>query len=552
VTAQNTSPQLAADIANSTGRALIRLTETINTGAAAANLPTILPTVRAEVVQAAVVPVAPSGGTRTANLVGGILAGLLLGLALVLVRKLVDSAIRSGAELVALTSAPAVGAMPYARGVDVRPLCVMEEPDGKLAAAYRELRVNVGACMSGHRAVALMSTRSDEGRTLSVSNLAIAFAESGCRVAVLEADLRRPRLGEYFGFDDLPGLAEVLNGTQRTADVVRSWQGRLNVVLAGRDRNDPGRLMASPRLLHVLNDLKRDHDVVLIDTPAVSTASDLSYLAASAEAVLILAGQGRARSAAVGKLAATVRLASGNIIGSVLTLENAPWHLRWPVRRQARASLASVPARPAEVALSGQSGYDGQAAVEANGHRVPSPVTRGPSAPRDQVPPPVDRVPTQHVDRVPPQYLERTRPAVGQAAPPEVERPRPGSGVEGSRSAVEGTQSGVDGTQSELTEAQPGAERARPGVERPGSGVEGGRSAVEGTQSGVDGTQSEVKETQPRAERTPPEVGRPPQPAIDRADPAAGPHPVPAQSRPEAAPSPADSPNREHEPTHHS
>ena len=88
VNAQDRSPQLAADIANSTGRALIPIPpNTINSETAAANLPAIPPTVRAEIVQAAVVPRAPSAGTRTANLLGGLIAGLLVGLAAVLLRE---------------------------------------------------------------------------------------------------------------------------------------------------------------------------------------------------------------------------------------------------------------------------------------------------------------------------------------------------------------------------------------------------------------------------------------------------------------------------------
>ena len=90
VNAQDSSPQLAADIANATGRALIGLTDTINRESAEAGLPVV----KAEVIQVAVLPVAPSRGAPVANLLGGVLVGLLLGLLAVLLRRLLDHVVR--------------------------------------------------------------------------------------------------------------------------------------------------------------------------------------------------------------------------------------------------------------------------------------------------------------------------------------------------------------------------------------------------------------------------------------------------------------------------
>jgi capsular exopolysaccharide synthesis family protein len=340
VDATDSSPQRAADIANSTARALVRLTDTINKENAAANLPTVLPSVRAEVIQAAIVPATPSAGTRTANLLGGLLGGLLVGLAVVLLREVLNRKVRTGDELAALSAAPAMGSTPRSAAVKLRPIAVVDDTDGEFASAHRQLRVNIGVAMAGSRVLAVVSPGSGDGRSLTVCNLAVAFAESGCRVAVLEADLRRPRLGDYLGFDDETGLAEVLAGARTTDEVVRSWRGCIDVVLAGSERLEPGRLVASGRMLAVLEELKADHDVVLVDTPAASAASDVAVLGARTDAVLLLARQGRSRRAEVERLVEAVRLASGNVIGSVLTMEKSG-------RFRRRPAPLHLPSRPA-------------------------------------------------------------------------------------------------------------------------------------------------------------------------------------------------------------
>ena len=340
VDATDSSPQRSADIANSTARALVRLTDTINKENAAANLPTVLPSVRAQVIQAAVVPATPSAGTRTANLLGGLLVGLLVGLAMVLLRELLNRKVRTGDELAALSAAPAMGATPRTAAVRLRPVTVVEDPDSELANAYRQLRVNVGVAMAESRVLAVVSSGSGDGRSLTVCNLAVAFAESGYRVAVLEADLRRPRLGDYLGFEHGVGLAEVLAGVHATGEVVRSWRGCVDVVLAGHQRLEPGRLVASGRMLTVLEELKADHDVVLVDTPAASAGSDVAVLSACTDAVLLLARRGRTRRAEVERLVEALRLASGNVIGSVLTMEKS----RRFRRRPAPLRLPSGPA----------------------------------------------------------------------------------------------------------------------------------------------------------------------------------------------------------------
>ena len=121
-----------------------------------------------------------------------------------------------------------------------------------------------------------------EGRTLTVANLAIAFAESGCRVAVVEADLRNPRMGDYFGFAYEPGLAEVLAGSKDVSGVLRTWRDQVDIVFAGRGRADPGHLIASSRLLTVFDELKKDHDLILVDAPASTAPSTAPRRAARA------------------------------------------------------------------------------------------------------------------------------------------------------------------------------------------------------------------------------------------------------------------------------
>jgi capsular exopolysaccharide synthesis family protein len=342
VSARDSSSERAADIANATAKALSELADKINRQAVADQLPSVV----ANVIQPAVAPPFASSGTTRLNLLGGVTAGFLLGIAAALVVGALDRSVRTGSELAELTGAPVIGGLSHDNTVGTHPLTVDEHPDSELAESYRRLRLGLEPLLNKRIVVMMTSAGRSEGRTTAVCNLALAFAESGLGVAVLEADLRNPRVADYLGLESAAGLSDVLAGEAAVPDVIRNWCGKFDVVLAGRSSSSPGRLLASAVLTDVIGKLRRDHDVVIVDTPAALGFSDALAVATAADAVVLVARYGKTQKGDVREAVHILEVGSVEPDACFLTgIRPAPW-IVW--KRPSKPTVLVEPANTVE------------------------------------------------------------------------------------------------------------------------------------------------------------------------------------------------------------
>ena len=335
VSARDSSSQRAADIANATARALGQLADTINRQAVAEQLPGVV----ANVIQPAVAPPFASSGTTRLNLLGGLVAGFLLGAAAALVAGALDRSVRTESELAELAGVPVIGGVPHDGTVGTQPITVDENPDSELAESYRRLRLGLEPLLDKRIAVVVTSAVRSEGRTTGVCNLALAFAESGLDVVLVEADLRNPRVADYLGLDDGAGLSDVLAGEAEVPDVIRNWRGKLDVVLAGQSNSSPGRLLASAVLTDIINRLRPDYDVVLIDVPAVLGFSDAAAVATAADAVVLVTRYGKTRKGDVRRAVDLLKVAAAEPDACILTGVRPAPRLAWARRSKPPATV---------------------------------------------------------------------------------------------------------------------------------------------------------------------------------------------------------------------
>jgi capsular exopolysaccharide synthesis family protein len=150
-------------------------------------------------------------------------------------------------------------------------------PGETLAEGFRRLRSLLPEVEHGPRGSSLMlaGTHAKEGTTAIACGLAIAMAETGARVVLVDANLRTPGVGRYLAMDPGPGLADVLAGRASVRQVLRdSLDGRLTVVPCGLSTTDPGELLASPRLGAAMQALTETFDMVLVDAPPLHGVAD--------------------------------------------------------------------------------------------------------------------------------------------------------------------------------------------------------------------------------------------------------------------------------------
>jgi len=281
------------------------------------------PPVIAREIQPAPLPTSPVSPRQGTDMTLGLFLGLVGGMCLALIRHSLDRSVKSPDVLAELMQAPVLGATQYDPAVKVRPLIVHDQPRSPLAEAFRQLRTNLEYVDLDHthKLIVVTSALPHEGKTTTACNLAIAMAHAGGRVALVEADLRRPKAAQYLGLENAVGLTTVLTG-QVTLDIaLQSWgDGLMDFLGSGPLPPNPSELLASQQMRTVLESLNARYDAVIFDAAPTLPVADAAVLAAHCHGVLFVARHGWVRAEQVKAAAETIRRVGSPVFGVVLSM----------------------------------------------------------------------------------------------------------------------------------------------------------------------------------------------------------------------------------------
>ncbi len=291
IAVSNPDPVRAADIANAIATSLATAVPQLEPEAADGSSP-----VRLSRVTDAQPALKPSSPNVPLNLALGVLVGLALGIGVAVLRTTLDNRVRTPRDAEQITQAPAIGAIAYDAKAKERPLIVHADPLSPRAESFRALRTNLQFLdMGGRASFVITSSIPSEGKSTTTINLAIALADAGKRVALLDTDLRKPKVAEYLGIEGGAGLTDVLIGRARVDDVLQPWGGRsLFVLPAGKVPPNPSELLGSQQMATLLDALEREFDVVLCDAPPLLPVTDAAILARATSGALLIVSAGRA------------------------------------------------------------------------------------------------------------------------------------------------------------------------------------------------------------------------------------------------------------------
>lgn len=249
----------------------------------------------AEVLQDAVLPTSPFEPNRVAVVVAALAAGLALGLIAAFVVDELDDTLRTVADIQRLAGAgPVLAAVPIDPAAARPPLALVRSSDPG-STAYRVLRNQVLALDRTRRVIQVTSVRTGDGATTTAANLAIAFAEHGDPVVVVDADLRAPAVHRAFGVDGSLGLVD--NLADESLDMTAlPLDDRLTVVAAGPVPTDAAALLASDSFEAVIAELRTRFTYVIVDSSPLDTGDDTgpdaALVARVADAVVVVTGMG--------------------------------------------------------------------------------------------------------------------------------------------------------------------------------------------------------------------------------------------------------------------
>ena len=298
-------------------------------------------------------PVAPNWLLYTGL---GLLAGLGLGSLIAIGRDALDNTVRSNLIASSLVEAPVLGVIDYDADSAKSPLLLGEAANSVRAESFRQLRTNLQFVDAAKSAEVLLVTSAvpGEGKSLTSVNLAISFAEFGQKVLLIDADLRRPVLWNYFGVEKDVGLSSVLAGNTKLEDAIQPWgSDGLHVLASGQLPPNPAELLGSKAMSDLVSKVRTDFDKVILDTPPLLPVTDAALASAAVDGVVLVVRWGRTHRSQVTAAVETLRQVNARVLGSVLNMRRLSRGERQSYAAQSyygasSATKGSVPtARPA-------------------------------------------------------------------------------------------------------------------------------------------------------------------------------------------------------------
>jgi polysaccharide biosynthesis transport protein len=278
-----------------------------------------------ELVTPAQTPTSPSSPQPALDALLGLAAGLLTGLGAAFARDSLDDRLSSKEAAEHAGSAPVLALVPMVpswRRRQKAMVVALTEPTSPTAESYRSLRTSLQfARQEGQlRSLMVTSPAASEGKTSTLANLGVVFAQAGDRVLMVSCDLRRPRLGEFFGLDERTGLTTVLAGQQELEKAIQPVRGhdRLWVLGAGRVPTNPAELLNQAAAGEVFGALAERFDLVLIDSPPLLPVTDAVVLSQHADATLMVVAAGQTRKADLRRAAEKLHQVGVTVLGTVL------------------------------------------------------------------------------------------------------------------------------------------------------------------------------------------------------------------------------------------
>jgi polysaccharide biosynthesis transport protein len=256
-----------------------------------------------------------------------IVAGLLVAAGIAFILEYMDDRIKDPVrvrEVTGLRTLSAIGKRRrFSRSSEKTRLPTLLDPESAAAEAYRSLRANIELTAADVpvRSIAIVSAMASEGKTITAANLAIAYAQTGRRVVLIDADLRRPAVHTLFRLGNLDGLTSILRDPEvPVANVTHAvpQQDHLRILTSGPLPIDPAGLLASDRMRQLTERLLEQADLLVFDTPPLEVAVDAAVLGSHVDGSVLVIDASRSHRRPVEAAVATMTEADASLLGALL------------------------------------------------------------------------------------------------------------------------------------------------------------------------------------------------------------------------------------------
>ncbi|MDM8334506.1 CpsD/CapB family tyrosine-protein kinase [Limosilactobacillus panis] len=203
-------------------------------------------------------------------------------------------------------------------------LITVMHPKSPISEQFRTLRTNINFMAIDHpiKTLALTSANASEGKSTVTDNLAIVWAQTGQKVLLVDADLRRSTLHRTFNLDNREGLTTILTSRAHTIDlntiIQPSGIDNLSLLPSGPTPPNPAELLSSQRMKDFLKAARERYDMVIVDVPPMLVVTDTQVISRDLDAVVLVVKQGQTQKLGAKRAVELLKMAHANLLGYVM------------------------------------------------------------------------------------------------------------------------------------------------------------------------------------------------------------------------------------------
>lgn len=298
------------------------------------------------VTEIAIPPETPVSPRRLTTVLAALFLSTLFGAGLALFLEYLDDTVHTTEEVESLLQLPALAAIPTIDSTAKRKLLLVggqnEETEGKantsllihsdsrssLAEAYRQLRTSILLSTAGHAPKSLLVTSSlpSEGKTTTAVNTAISLAQTGAKVLIIDADMRRPRLHSVFEISNAEGLSTILSSEMAEKDILDVVKydeaAKMYLLPSGPVPPNPAELIGSEQMANLLKILQDNFTHVVVDSPPIASFTDGVLVASMVDGVILVVHSGKSSRQIIKRSRQLLQDIGAKIFGVVLNNVN--------------------------------------------------------------------------------------------------------------------------------------------------------------------------------------------------------------------------------------
>lgn len=273
-----------------------------------------------KVVEKAYTPTVPLKPRRSLILLTSLFLGLIMGMLLAMIHNAISNRVDSAEDIEKSSKLPIYGVIPFLKQ-RAHKIEVFEQRQSAFADGYRRLRTDLELLLKGHdsKVVLLTSMSEGDGKSNVAVNLSAVCQLAGFKSIIVDLDLRKPTLHQYFDIEQRFGMSSYLSGEDNIGDVIFSTvHPNLDIITSGTLPSNPSELLLSSRLPKLLTELKREYDYVIIDSSAIGSVTDTLSIMKLTDVNLIVFKRGETKKSAITKLEKIIEKYQINNVGLIL------------------------------------------------------------------------------------------------------------------------------------------------------------------------------------------------------------------------------------------